>query len=620
MAQMLDFQRLSTYVGGIVDRKVRAISMSITGSTNYLKTLVTQSQGYATESLTHAGEAQQHAEDADTAAATSLIVWNNFTSSYIGIAETDPLVSSLGRPVNLGAIYIRSTDGRLRWANAISGGGVPTWSDAAVTADLSQLGSAGAGVFLALEQTTPSQTVKGPITFQNTLSVPRVTTWTSQQPATAIDVNDRITTVTNALTAETTRATTAEGTLNTSKVAKVGDTMSGALTIIARDAAASVILTNNTTTGHIYRWTSNNNGSLTLRDDTVGTDRVVINGTGVFSVFGSLSSSVSMAAPFVQTNRTDGGDPGYLFQNNAITRWSITRSVSSNKLYITRYNSSGVFIDTPLSVSEADGSVNLNKTSIGGTLDTAGNVSVSAVGPQFTLNNSAGNNTACINFKTLGVLRWQMGRISDGAFYINRHATNGAWISTDFHIDDDTGLVTVNTLKVTANSTGKNIQLGDDAYIGDSDINSTMTVRGGPTGNFNSGFISFGNAGTKLGCNASDATLRYNNNAIYHEGNLTSATDHIRIGPLLIQWGKNRVSTNQVGVTFTQNYTYPFSGPATSVQMTRYDPNSVTYNQKHYVKHSDGDANGFTYQVQDDDSGNSGNYVYGFDWVAYGPA
>lgn len=93
-----------------------------------------------------------------------------------------------------------------------------------------------------------------------------------------------------------------------------------------------------------------------------------------------------------------------------------------------------------------------------------------------------------------------------------------------------------------------------------------------------------------------------------------------KLGNLLIQWGRNRSATNNVSAVFTQAYNVAFSGTAYVVVLFHYDASGLTYNQKHYVKRGDGDANGFPYQLQDDDSGNSSLYGYGFDWIAIGPA
>ena len=102
MSNLLDFQRLSNFVSGIVDRKIYAVSASITSGTGYLQGLVTSSQNYANQSLAHSNTAADSASDADTAAASALIVWNEFTSTYVGLKASDPTLSSLGNSINVG--------------------------------------------------------------------------------------------------------------------------------------------------------------------------------------------------------------------------------------------------------------------------------------------------------------------------------------------------------------------------------------------------------------------------------------------------------------------------------------------------------------------------------------
>lgn len=220
MANLQDFSRLSNFVNGIVDRKVRPISLSITSSAGYLKNLATQALGYATSAQGSAAASQASAADADGAASSSITVWNNFTSTYLGLVATDPTKSSIGGNVNLGAFYIRSTDGRLRYASSINATTkVPTWADATVLADAASVVAAANGKFLSLSLST-IQNVAGPVTFGQTVLVPKVTSWSSQQAVTATDVTTQISAVTTSISSETTRATAAEANLGSSKADK----------------------------------------------------------------------------------------------------------------------------------------------------------------------------------------------------------------------------------------------------------------------------------------------------------------------------------------------------------------------------------------------------------------
>lgn len=543
MSENMNYNKLSGFVGSIVDRKIKSISIAINGSGSYLRGLTTQAQGYASESLTHAGTAANHASDAGTAASSALIVWNNFTSMYIGTSVSDPLLSSQGNAISAGAFYIRQSDGRLRYVTGFNGGGQPIWADATVTADLSSLSGAGTGIFLSLNQTT-LQTVKGPITFQNTLLVPKVTSWTSQQPATATDVNDRIVSLQTSLTAEVTRATNAENAINSSRVAKVGDTMSGALSIVANGDASSLTIRNNSASGRQFRFNATNDGRFRLMDDTGTVERLSVRADGVFvtsgaAILGGVTSALSLTA-----NRNDGSDPSLSLQTNSVTRWTMARSISASRFYISRHNSSGVFIDSPMVISENDGSVTLNKTTINDTLQTKGNIQVDATGASLILNNSSGVADPGVSLRNLGYTRWYLGRSpSTGSFYINRFTDTGVFVDTPFRISETDGLTTVSNLQslgyvranssvttpvvfTEANGNGQNIKIGDDVWIGDSNIANGLSIRG--VGDFNSGFIRFGNSSIGLGCTAGDSNLKYGNNVIYHAGNFDT-TNIIRV-------------------------------------------------------------------------------------------
>ena len=89
---------------------------------------------------------------------------------------------------------------------------------------------------------------------------------------------------------------------------------------------------------------------------------------------------------------------------------------------------------------------------------------------------------------------------------------------------------------------------------------------------------------------------------------------------LMMQWGRDSTVTDQVGATFTRTFPLAFSGSPWSIQLMRYDSGGGTYNQKHFIILNRTTTTGFTWRIQDDDSGDGGSYVYGFDWIALGPA
>jgi len=88
---------------------------------------------------------------------------------------------------------------------------------------------------------------------------------------------------------------------------------------------------------------------------------------------------------------------------------------------------------------------------------------------------------------------------------------------------------------------------------------------------------------------------------------------------LLMQWGQDRQVTDQTGTLFTTPFPIAFSAAPYSITVGRIATTVETYNQKHYANYGR-TTTAFTWYISDDDSGDSGAYVYGIDWVAIGPA
>lgn len=540
MSNLLDFDRLSDYINAVADRKLVAVSTSISSSTGYLRNLVNQSQGFATQASGHAGDAQSAATEADTAATTALTVFNSFSSTYLGVSSTEPQVSSQGNTINQNAWYIRSTDGRLRYVSTVSQSGVPTYNDATVTADPASLLSAGMGVFLSVIATS-QQTVRSPVTFQAPVLGTRVTSWSTNQFATAIDVNERVGTVQTSVTNETNRATQAENALGLSKVSKTGDIMSGSLQIAAVGDNASLSLRNTTGgSGRILRLNVQDNGTFRICDDTGSIDRLTIKPTGEVSVIGALSAGTTITSRNAIINQTDTADAGLAIHRSNVPRWYLNRSDAAQRLYIARLNAQGVYVDTPFYINESDGSIVQSRTTINDTLSAKGSITVEGVGSSLILNNTSSSADSTIVLRHNNVLRWSVGRsTSINAFYVNRHDNSGGFLETSFYIAESNGSTNVKSLSsqstitattsihtpmlyATANGTGRAIAIGDDAWIGDINVANTIGIRG--QGDINAGFVSFGNSLTMLGCNPNDATLRYGGQPVWHGGNFNADT------------------------------------------------------------------------------------------------
>lgn len=100
---------------------------------------------------------------------------------------------------------------------------------------------------------------------------------------------------------------------------------------------------------------------------------------------------------------------------------------------------------------------------------------------------------------------------------------------------------------------------------------------------------------------------------------VVNANGHsLTLGPTRVQWGHSSVVTNLAPSSYTTPYPQPFAAAAHAVVIWRWDTSGRPYNQKKAFRQGPGDANGFPWGLQNDDSGDAGSYCYGFDWIAIG--
>lgn len=185
MANNFDYPRFSTHVSSIVDRKLRTISQSITGSTGYFRKLIRDAAQSAADALTSETNAKTSETNVND-------VWEDFTSLYLGVKATDPTKSNLNLPITKGAFHIKESNQRLRVAIAIAPDGTPTWADAQVRADYDTVVEAGENVFLFLHKANQLQVVDGPVAFNNKTTAPYVSSWTDNEVVNAKAAVDKI--------------------------------------------------------------------------------------------------------------------------------------------------------------------------------------------------------------------------------------------------------------------------------------------------------------------------------------------------------------------------------------------------------------------------------------------
>lgn len=99
-----------------------------------------------------------------------------------------------------------------------------------------------------------------------------------------------------------------------------------------------------------------------------------------------------------------------------------------------------------------------------------------------------------------------------------------------------------------------------------------------------------------------------------------SGSQYFRIGSKIVQWGHDPTTVNNTGVIRNTNFNVPFSGPAEAIVTWVWDTTTRTYNQKKLRRAGLGTNTSFPWKLMDDDSGDAGSYIYGFDWIAIGPA
>jgi len=534
MLNTSDYDRLSSFVGDLVNTRIKPIAQAITSSDGYLATLVTQGKFQADRSATFAGTAGDAATLADTAASSATLMYNEFSTVWLGIADSDPVRNRLGVLPSSSAFYVRRGDGRLRYVTSFDNAGNPVYADATVAADAESIRSAGLRTFLALVSST-NQNVDSPVAFLRNITVPRVTNWQSQQVTTATDVVDRIKQFSDDVALSFKATNDAVTALSSNAVVKTGSTMSKPLTIRGLNTDGSLIISNTTAnSGKTWQVTALNNGGFAISDTsrndgprfTLGTDGNAVVAQTLTVVRDTWTSNLNL-------NAAASTDSGLSIMTDNVVRWQMRRSPSSKQLYVARMDSSGVFQDTPLSISETDGGVTTNRLTINGSTLSRGNMRVDSGDGQLLVNATSNVNSPGMGIMRNGVVRWYVGRDdASRLFFINRYSDTGAYVSTPLIIDEISGRTTVGLFTATsvdavssvsapilyawANGTGKSIAIGDDVWLGDNNYANGLSIRG--QSDFNTGWVGFGNSNRLLGCNANDATLRYGQDPVWHGG------------------------------------------------------------------------------------------------------
>lgn len=103
-------------------------------------------------------------------------------------------------------------------------------------------------------------------------------------------------------------------------------------------------------------------------------------------------------------------------------------------------------------------------------------------------------------------------------------------------------------------------------------------------------------------------------------GLFSSGAQWLRFGSKIVQWGHDSTVTNTTGIIHNTGFNVNFSGAAEAVVIWVWDTSTRTYNQKKVRRAGAGDGTQFPWKLMDDDSGDAGSYIYGFDWIAIGPA
>ena len=148
MTSKLSTSRLTTLLTAIVDRRVKAVSQTVTNTKSFLQTLVGQAQAAQTAASGFADSSSQSASNSSLYASNASMTYHTFKQAFAGIHDNDPAVSDLGDPIipNV-SFYINSSTRAIRYCIGTDGSGNPIWDN----------GSA-----------VPYTTVNGPLTITGT--------------------------------------------------------------------------------------------------------------------------------------------------------------------------------------------------------------------------------------------------------------------------------------------------------------------------------------------------------------------------------------------------------------------------------------------------------------------
>jgi len=167
-----------------------------------------------------------------------------------------------------------------------------------------------------------------------------------------------------------------------------------------------------------------------------GTGNTTLFFNGNFGAFtgGSFTSS----NPIVTYNDTSGsGFPGSTYQNNGVTKWVLHNVSSSNQFGLDRYVS-GVFSDSPITVSNSTGVV-----SFADGWASAGNTSMTSSNPIMTINDTSGTGFPGFTFQHNGSNRWVLHNVSSSdQFGVDRYVS-GSYVDTPLYIPNANGYVYV---------------------------------------------------------------------------------------------------------------------------------------------------------------------------------
>ena len=178
--------------------------------------------------------------------------------------------------------------------------------------------------------------------------------------------------------------------------------------------------------------------------------------TNTFEVNTIFGTAAGAAARWIAVRSAAGFDRSIYFETGTASRWVLrtdstaeSGSNAGSNFQLRRYDDTGTYVDTPLTVDRATGIVTLTRLNVSGYIGSGADVGTNdGTYVSLDLNGSAGMGRM-LRYRTAGVTRWEVGASNSaesgsdaGSNYdINRYSDAGTFLNTPIRIRRTDGAV-----------------------------------------------------------------------------------------------------------------------------------------------------------------------------------